>query len=661
MIQFDSVAKSYGGDELFSSLDWQIPDNTTIGLVGANGVGKTTLFRLLADQETPDAGRVVRPRDCRVGHLPQELTIEQEGTVLDVVLQGRPELLKLERTVESLEEQMAAEGGDDELAARYADLQDRFRREGGYELRSTGREIAAGMGFEETDFDRPISEFSGGWKMRALLARLLFRSPDVLLLDEPTNHLDLDSIEWLEKFLMTYDGTVITISHDRFFLNRLVDAIAELHAGAVTIYHGDYDEYRIQRRERRQRLLEKRKRQQKERERIQTFIDRFRYQAARASQVQSRIKQLERMEPIEVPPAYDDQIHFEFPSPPRVGKTVIEAREIEQRFDDRVIYDGVDFQLLRGQRVAFVGPNGAGKSTLLKILADELTPDAGTVELGHRVEIAYYAQHSVSQLNVQHTVLEEMHEAATYESAPDVRSILGAFLFSGDDVHKQISVLSGGEKSRLALAKMLLEPSGCLLLDEPTNHLDISSRQVLEHALNNFEGAFCVISHDRYFLENVVNRVIHIEDGQLRDYPGSYEEYRRRRREEGQGTDEDSRPAVEPDPEESTSLTKKERRRRTAQLRREKAEQTRSLRREVEQLEDQIADLEEDLATVEQILARPETHQDSDGSRIAELQKEHSQLEEKLMETMERWEEKGGKLEEIEARYADREAEIRSS
>ena len=659
MIQFDGIAKAYGGERLFKKLDWQIPTGQTIGLVGPNGAGKTTLFRLLTGDEEPDEGRVIRPRGTQVGHLPQELILENEGTVLDVVIEGRSDLLELEATLATLEQKMADHGDDEEVTGAYATAQDKFRREGGYELRSAAREIISGMGFSDSDFDRPISTFSGGWQMRAQLARLLLTKPDLLLLDEPTNHLDLGSIEWLEQFLLHYDGTVITISHDRYFLNRLVDSIAELHAGSINIYHGDYDHYRTQREVRRQRLLDKKERQQKERARIQEFIDRFRYQAARASQVQSRIKQLEKMEPVVVPPAYDSEIHFTFPSPPRIGKVVIDASKVAKRYDEDVVYDGVDFQLHRGDRVALVGPNGAGKSTLLKMMAGVSQPDEGTIELGHQVETAYFAQHSVHQLDLKRTILEEMHEAASYDAAPNIRSILGAFLFSGDDVHKSISILSGGEKSRLALAKMLLEPAGCLLLDEPTNHLDISSRRVLEHALNRFEGAFCVISHDRYFLNEVVNRVVHIEDGQLRDYPGTYDEYKWRREKESRASAAAQNEASGDDSTDS-NLTRKQLRRRTAQLRQEKAEKTRSLRAQVDELESTIETLEVELADVERTLAQPETHQ-GEASRIIELQKRHGELETKLMETMEQWEEKGSQLEEIENEYAARQAALRSS
>lgn len=660
MIQLESVEKTYGGDTLFSELTWQIPQGETIGFVGPNGAGKTTLFRIVAGQQAPDTGRVVRPNDVRVGFLPQEMELSTEGTVLDVVLEGREDLLELRRQIDRLEQQMAEGDSDEQLAGRYAELEDRFRREGGYEMRSDAREIAAGVGFDSREMDRPIEEFSGGWKMRALLARLLFSRPDVLLLDEPTNHLDVDSIEWLEGYLSDYSSTAVIISHDRYFLNRLVDGIAELHAGRIATYSGDYDDYLQQRQQRRRQLIEQRERQQREIERIQQFIDKFRYNASRASQVQSRIKQLEKMELVEVPPSYESDIHFEFPDPPRVGKVVLEATDLSKRFGDRVVYDGVDFRLSRGDRVAFVGPNGAGKSTLLRMLAGRLAPDEGQVERGHRVEVSYFAQHSVDQLDLQRTVLEEMYETASTEAAGRVRSILGAFLFEGDDVEKPISVLSGGEKSRLALAKMLLEPAGCLLLDEPTNHLDIPSRRVLEHALAEFEGAFCIVSHDRYFLNEVVNRVVQIERGELTDYPGDYDDYHWKRQQLEQSSDSGTQPADSgEDNQQDRRRSAREIRRETAELRRQKARETRQLRQEVDELEGQIAELEQQLEEVQQTLADPQTHQ-GDGQRIQQLQKRHDEIETQLMEAMDSWEQKGSRLEAIENKYDEMVAEVRS-
>lgn len=659
MIQLEGISKSYGSDLLFTDLNWQLLPGSRVGLVGPNGAGKTTLMRILVGHEEPDQGRVILPRDCRVGYLPQELEHFEEGSVLDIILSGRADLLALEERIAELEEIMASEeGAGERLAGEYSDAQDRFRREGGYELRSRAREIGAGIGFEDAALDEPISTFSGGWKMRALLARLLLSRPDLLLLDEPTNHLDVESIEWLEHFLIQYPGTVITISHDRFFLNRIVHTIAELHGQGLSIYHGDYDDYLKERELRRERLLAAASQQEKERERIEEFVERFRYKATKARQVQSRVKHLEKMDLVEVPPGYEAEINFVFPAPPRMGKVVLDGRGISKRYGDHIIYEGLDFQLHRGERVAFVGPNGAGKSTLLKILAGELRPDKGQVERGSRVEIAYFAQHSVDQLDLSRTILEEMEAAASYESAPNIRSILGAFLFSGDDVHKKISVLSGGEKNRVALAKLLLEPAGCLLLDEPTNHLDIPSRRVLEHALQNFEGAFCVISHDRYFLQEVVNRVVHIEAGEVRDYPGTYDEYRWRRAREAEAAEGLQDPQNKPtDDGEAEVVSRRDLRRLRAELRDEKNAEIGALGKELAALEAEIESLESELEVLEARLADPQTYEGS-GEKIVELQKQHLQVEERLMSAMQEWEERGELLDEIEKKYAAKEAAL---
>ncbi len=652
MIALEEISKSYGQDRLLEDVSWQLPVGEVVGLVGPNGVGKTTLLRILVDQESPDTGQVIRPRGVQVGYLPQEITEADDGTVLDAILQGRADLLALEAELKELERRLQNDQSE-EVTRAYDLAQDRFRREGGYELRSRAFEIGAGMGFSDEEFHRPLAEFSGGWKMRAFLARLLLRSPDLLLLDEPTNHLDLESIEWLEGFLKNYPGTIILISHDREFMNRLVDQITEIHARDLAHYRGNYDKYLVEREERRQRLLDAAARQAREIERIQTFIDRFRYKASKASQVQSRVKQLEKIEPIEVPPAYDSQISFEFPQPPRVGKTVLEARGLTKSFGDNHLYQGAGFTLHRGERVAFVGPNGAGKSTLLKMLAGRLPPDSGEVHRGHQVEVAYFAQHSVDQLDLQNTILDELEGAASFEATPRVRSILGAFQFSGDDVHKRISVLSGGEKSRVALAKLLLEPAGCLLLDEPTNHLDIPSRRVLEQGLRDFGGALCVISHDRAFLSQVVNRVVRIDEGRLKDYPGTFEEYRWRRAREGGEVEEGD------DSGASEVLSRKDLRRLRAELRQERDAEVGTLRQELNALETRIEELEREVAGLEEKLADPQTYEGG-GESVAGLQKSHGELSSELAAVLESWEEKGGLLEEIEQRYASREEALES-
>ncbi|RAL23649.1 hypothetical protein DL240_05680 [Lujinxingia litoralis] len=660
MIRLDNISKSYGSDELFKNLDWQFSPGQKIGLVGPNGAGKTTLFRVIVGQEETDRGQVIQPRGVRVGYLPQELAVEEQGSVIDLVLGGRRDLLEMEAELERAEAALAAGESSEQASAAYADLQERFRLHGGYEFRSRAREIASGMGFSNDEMDAPIQTFSGGWQMRALLSRLLLFRPEVLLLDEPTNHLDLESIEWLEKFLSAYEGTIVVISHDRFFLNRLVDTIAELHAGQVHLYAGNYDYYLRERRERRERLVAQAAEQARQIAHIEDFIERFRYKASKARQVQSRVKQLEKIERIQVPPDYQSSIGFEFPAPPRIGKIALEARGVSKRFDDNVIYQAVDFALERGDHVALVGPNGAGKTTLLKMLAGRLVPDEGEVVPGHKVELRYFAQHSVDQLDLKRTVLQEMEASATMESVTRVRSILGAFLFSGDDVHKPISVLSGGEKGRLALAKMLLEPAGVLLLDEPTNHLDISSRQVLEHALRSFEGAFCVISHDRYFLNEVVNKVVLVDDGQLKVYPGSYEEFRwRRERELAQEAGEVDAEMPGLPSTEQPIVSKRDQRRVLAAIRKRRDAETRSLRATLKKLEEKIEVLEEEHGQLQARLADPATY--DGGDQVAELNQRFHQLEDELTEVLMAWEEQGAQVEAIEERYAEEEAQVREA
>ncbi|MEZ4460366.1 MAG: ABC-F family ATP-binding cassette domain-containing protein [bacterium] len=401
MLALEAVEKSFGARSMLRQVTWQIPRNARIGLVGPNGAGKTTFLRVLVGLEEIDRGRVIRPKDVQVGFLPQEIALsERHGTLLETVLKGREDLLELEAELERLESNLGADAKSRDV---YGDLQERFRHEGGYEFRSRAREIAAGIGFKEADFDRPIVEFSGGWQMRALLARLLFRKPNLLLLDEPTNHLDMASIEWLERFLGRYEGTVIIVSHDRFFLNRMVDQIVELNAGVLTVYQGNYDRYQVVRAEERERQRAAALRQGKEIERVEAFIDRFRSKATKAAQVQSRVKQLEKLERIEGPTSEAGRVQFRFPQPPRLGKVVADGRNLKKHYGDKRVYDGLNFTVHRGEKLALVGPNGAGKTTLLRMLAGVESPDAGTVEWGNKVDVAYFAQHALEALNPAHT------------------------------------------------------------------------------------------------------------------------------------------------------------------------------------------------------------------------------------------------------------------
>jgi ATP-binding cassette subfamily F protein 3 len=524
MIALDSVSKSYGGQELLRGTTWRIGRGERIGLVGPNGAGKTTLCRILASVEEPDEGRVHRDTGVTVGYLPQEVTTGADRTVLAEALSGFDEVWRLEAQLESLAARMAGPGAEPGLIDTYGEVQHRFEALGGYRLEAEAKIILGGLGFAPDAVHGPLAEFSGGWRMRAALARLLLLRPDLLLLDEPTNHLDLESLQWLEDFLAAYEGSVVIVSHDRYFLNRMVTAIADLGGGSVTLYHGDYDHFLLER-EARLALREAQARNQAKRvAEIERFIERFRYKATKARQVQSRVKMLERIDRIEVDAAAR-RIHFQFPQPPRTGRLVGGLAGVYKAYGDNVVYAGVDFQVERGERVALVGVNGAGKSTLLKMMAGALPFDAGERVLGAHVEVQYYAQHQLDALDPTRTVLEELERAAPDAPITRLRTILGSFLFSGDTVDKKVSVLSGGEKARLALAKMLARPAALLCMDEPTNHLDLASKEILEEALAGFTGTIVFISHDRYFINRIATRVVEVDHGRLTTYLGSYDDY----------------------------------------------------------------------------------------------------------------------------------------
>ncbi|HUP33894.1 MAG TPA: ABC-F family ATP-binding cassette domain-containing protein [Candidatus Limnocylindria bacterium] len=524
MISLDGVSKGYGGQELLRGMSWRIGRGERIGLVGPNGAGKTTLCRILAGVEEPDAGRVHQDSGVTVGYLPQEVTGGEDRTVLAEALSGFDEVWRLEARLESLAARMAGPDAPPGLTDTYGEVQHRFEALGGYRLEAEAKIILDGLGFGSDSAHRPLAEFSGGWRMRAALARLLLLRPDLLLLDEPTNHLDLESLAWLESFLAAYEGTVVIVSHDRYFLNRMVTAIADLGGGGVTIYHGDYDHFLVER-QARQALLEAQARNQAKRvAEIERFIERFRYKASKARQVQSRVKMLDRMDRIETE-ASARRIHFSFPQPPRTGRLVARLTGVHKAYGDNVVYAGMDFLVERGDRVALVGVNGAGKSTLLKILAGALEYDAGERLLGSHVEVQYYAQHQLDALDPSRTVLEELEHAAPEAQISRLRTILGSFLFSGDAVGKKVAVLSGGEKARLALSKMLARPAALLCMDEPTNHLDLASKEVLEDALGSFTGTIVFISHDRYFINRIATQVVEVAHGQLTTHLGTYDDY----------------------------------------------------------------------------------------------------------------------------------------
>ena len=640
MIQVEEIAKGYAGQPILRDLSWRIPDRERIGLVGPNGAGKTTLCRLLAGVEEPDEGRIVRPREATVGYLPQEAAGHPDGSVLAEVLAGFADVWQVERDMEDVAARLAGAAGDESaaLTARYGDLQHRFEALGGYRLETEARAILSGLGFRPSDFTRPLSEFSGGWRMRAMLARLLLQRPSLLLLDEPTNHLDIESLEWLESFLADYEGTVVIVSHDRYFLNRMVTSIAELAPSGLTVYPGDYDEYLVQRQARRELLEAQARNQAKRIAEIERFIERFRYQASKARQVQSRVKMLDRIERVTV----EDEarvIRFSFPQPPRTGRRVATLKDVHKAYGDNVVYAGVDLEVERGTKVALVGPNGAGKSTLLRMLAGALAFDRGERTLGAHVAVHYYAQHQLEALTPTLTVLEELERAAPELGQTRLRTILGTFLFSGDTVEKKISVLSGGEKARVALAKMLVRPAALLCLDEPTNHLDLASREVLEAALASFPGTIVFISHDRYFINRIATQVVEVTRGTLVTYLGTYDDYldaKARAADEASATAAPRPqpvPAAAPRPEPAPRAARPESPKRTGKV----AKDVRELRRRLQDVECQIHDLEARLAEIGERLGDPAFY--ADGERVRAVAAERKSAEEQVTWLMREWEE----------------------
>ena len=525
----DKISKSFGGRVLYSNATLQLNAGERWALVGPNGAGKTTLLKIIMGLESADEGTVTFAKDATLGYLEQETELMGDRTALNEVIESAHEIKQWERKVNDLSLKIAEtpEGATlNKYLEDYAHAMERFERLGGYELESRARQILAGLGFPVEDFDKPAKEFSGGWQMRISLSKLLLRRPDVLLLDEPTNHLDLESVQWLERFLSSYDGTVLLVSHDRSFMDACVTHVAALENRMLVTYTGNYSGYLHQREENLEQLRAKRAAQERDIAHMETFIERFRYKPTKAKQVQERVAKVEKIrEELVVLPEQSHHMHFRFPEPPRTGDTVISLEGVAKSYEDNFVYDNVDLKLYRGDHVALVGSNGAGKSTLMKLIAGKLKPDAGQISLGQNVTEAYYAQHQLEELNPANTVLAELDTVAAGWTTSEERRLLGAFLFHGDDVEKRVNVLSGGERARLALAKMLVSPDPLLLLDEPTNHLDIDSVDVLEKALVDFPGTIILISHDEHLVRAVANKVVDVRDHKVTVYDGDYDSF----------------------------------------------------------------------------------------------------------------------------------------
>jgi ATP-binding cassette, subfamily F, member 3 len=655
MISLQNIGLTYNDKKIFSQISWLISEKSRIGLVGDNGAGKTTLFRAIKGETSLDSGAIEIPKNKRIGYLPQDL-VELDPLPVQDYLKKRTGQAGLEENIRNFEEKIASHdhnlAGYETMLNKFDAASEAFRIQDGYGFDARARRILKGLGFANDDYTKNCREFSGGWKMRIFLAVILLANPEIMLLDEPTNHLDTESMEWLENYLKNYGGTLLTISHDHMFLDKMVSQIVELGKGKITVYKGNYSHYLREKESKLAALQKQRELQKAEIKRVQAYIDRFRAKASKASEVQSRIKQLEKFELLPEQES-SKKVHFRFPPAQRSGKEVLIVHDLAKTYGQKQIFSGIDFTLYRGEKVALLGINGAGKSTLVRILAQNEKPSQGSLQLGYQVKLAFFSQESQHNLTYTHTIWEEIHGLDGPSSDLEKRNLLGAFLFSGDDIHKPVAVLSGGEKSRLALIKILLQDSNCLILDEPTNHLDVKTKEIFQNALQHYSGTIVLVSHDRYFLDQLVQRVFEIRDGGLFEYTGNYSYFVQKREQEiAAAAALENAPAADPaqavvEPAAGKGVFKsKEQRRQEAEARNRRGKLKTELKRELPVIELEIAVLERLKTKNQLLLCDPEVLRDS--KRIKPLMLELSKANPRLVELYRRWEELTRELENID-------------
>lgn len=651
MLQLEKISLALGDRDLLDEITVLINPGERIGLVGPNGAGKSTLLKIIMGIQEKDSGSIQLSNEETLGYLPQDgVDPDYELTVIEEVETAFAEIFELEEEVNDLQQKLAEidpESSEHEkLLEKYGVLQTKLEASGLYTLRSDVEKILMGLGFKESDFNRNTSEFSGGWLMRIALGKLLLKKPTYLLLDEPTNHLDIESLQWMENFLNSYDGAVIVVSHDRTFLDTITNRTLSIRRGSMSDYSGNYSFYEKKWAEERELLINAQKNQEKQLKETEEFIDRFRYKASKARQVQSRVKQLEKIERIEIEDELAN-VSFSFPEPTRSGQIVMQLENIKKSYGDNVVFDGLDYEIERGDKIAVVGPNGAGKSTMIRILAGMEPIQGGERIEGHKVTTNYFAQHQAEDLDLKKDPLEIMMSAGSNEKESRLRSILGSFLFRGDDVFKKVKVLSGGEKSRLALAKMLLSPANFLIFDEPTNHLDMSSKNILQQAIQQYEGTCVIVSHDRAFLDPIVGKVLEVQQNKVRTYLGNVSYFLDKKKEEAEALkNREAQQESDSSNSEDGALSRKEQRRIEAERRNKLSKQLNPIKKKMEQVEKEIEASEQRKNEIEALMAEVDFYED--GEKVKKTSLEYEQLKMDLTAHYSKWEEYAQRIEAIE-------------